>query len=231
MWGKKVLVVGASGDIGQAITRALHEAGGQVLMTGRSLKSLLQIMVPRAGGRLVPLAADLTSAVDIDRLALELRVRQPLNAIVVCAGTYSRSTDPEMLRRQMEVNLIGPYALIRAIMPLLIDSAGDVVFINSSQALRASAEVGQYAATRHALKAIADSLRDEVNEQGVRVASIYLGRTAGERQREIATIEGRPYAPGHLIQPDDVASLVRHILQLPRTAEITDVSMRPRKKA
>ncbi len=130
----------------------------------------------------------------------------------------------------MEVNVLGPYALIRQIIPLLIDSAGDVVFINSSQALRASAEVGQYAATRHALKAIADSLRDEVNEKGVRIASIYLGRTAGERQREIAAMEGRPYVPGRLIQPEDVASLVRHILQLPRTAEITDVSMRPRQK-
>ena len=131
----------------------------------------------------------------------------------------------------MEVNLLGPYALLRGTLPLLIDSAGDVVFINSSHALRASGEAGQYAATKHALKAIADSLRDEVNDQNVRVTSIYLGRTAGERQREIAAMEGQPYVPGCLIQPDDVAGLVRNMLQLPRTAEITDVSMLPRRRA
>lgn len=231
MWGKKVLVVGASGDIGHAIARTLHEAGAQVLMTGRSLKGLLRIKLSGAGPRPVLLAADLTSPADTDRLAMELRVLQPLNAVVLTAGTYARSTSPDMLRRQMEVNLLGPYALLRGTLPLLIDSAGDVVFINSSHALRASGEAGQYAATKHALKAIADSLRDEVNDQNVRVTSIYLGRTAGERQREIAAMEGQPYVPGCLIQPDDVAGLVRNMLQLPRTAEITDVSMLPRRRA
>ena len=81
MWGKKVLVVGASGDIGHAIARTLHEAGAQVLMTGRSLKGLLRIKLSGAGPRPVLLAADLTSPADTDRLAMELRVLQPLNAV------------------------------------------------------------------------------------------------------------------------------------------------------
>jgi NADP-dependent 3-hydroxy acid dehydrogenase YdfG len=108
-----------------------------------------------------------------------------------------------------------------------LHSKGQVIFINSSQALRASATVGQYAATMHATKAIADSLRDEVNSKGVRVTSLYLGRTAGERQQKIFEWEGRPYPPERLIQPVDIARMVVHLLQMPKTAEVTDLIIRP----
>ena len=82
------------------------------------------------------------------------------------------------------------------------------MFLNSTQGLAASRGVGQYAATQHAMRAVADSLREEVNEQGVRVLSLFLGRTAGNLQRAIFAMEGRPYAPERLIQPGDVAEAV-----------------------
>jgi short-subunit dehydrogenase len=59
---------------------------------------------------------------------------------------------------------------------------GQVVFINSTAGLNASAGVGLYSATKHALKALADSLRAEVNSDGVRVLSVYLGRTVTPMQ-------------------------------------------------
>src|SRR4029078_3063794 len=124
-------------------------------------------------------------------------------------------------------NVTGPYALLRTLLPSLVESKGQIVFVNSSQALGAGAEGGQQGATKHALKAMADSLREEVNRHGVRVSSIYLGRTAGNRQREIFAMEGRVYKPERLIQPSDVADIVLHLLQLPRTAEVTDVTIRP----
>jgi len=105
------------------------------------------------------------------------------------------------------------------------------VFINSTQGLRAAAGVGQYAATKHAMKAIADSLRDEVNAAGVRVTSVFLGRTATEMQRAIFALEGRQYQPGRLIQPADVAEIVLSLLLLPRTTEVTDIVLRPMQKA
>ncbi|MDX1632990.1 MAG: short-chain dehydrogenase, partial [Thermoanaerobaculia bacterium] len=72
-----------------------------------------------------------------------------------------------------------------------------------------------------------DSLRDEVNHDGVRVLTIYPGRTASAMQREIHRLEGEPYEPEHLIQPRDVASLVLACVCLPRTAEVTDLTVRP----
>lgn len=231
MWQKRVLIAGASGDIGYAITRALHEVGAQVFMLGRQRDNLARRVLPEIGGKPVLLVADLTSPGGIEQVQAELQRYQPLHAVVLSSGVYSRSTDTATFRMQMEANVIGPYALLRRVVPCLATGEGDVVFINSSQALRASASVAQYAATKHAMKAIADGLREEVNELGIRVTSIYLGRTAGETQREIAVMEERPYRPEALIQPEEVGNLVRYILQSPRTAEITDISMRPTRKA
>jgi NAD(P)-dependent dehydrogenase (short-subunit alcohol dehydrogenase family) len=225
------LVAGASGDIGRAIAFDLLEAGADVVMTGRSLERLRQVRPPTdLADKCHHLAADLTRDEDIERLAASPALRRRLDVLVLSSGAYERSHDRSVFDRQLAANVSGPYALLRRLLPLLIEAKGQVVFINSSQALKASAEVAQYAATKHALKAIADSLRDEVNPDGVRVMSIYLGRTAGERQRAIFASEGRPYAPDRLIEPSEIARLVGFMLRLSRSAEVTDVTLRPMQK-
>jgi NADP-dependent 3-hydroxy acid dehydrogenase YdfG len=225
------LVAGASGDIGRAIAFDLLKVAADVVMLGRSMARLEQ--PPPAGrpGKCHYLAADLTLDEDIVRVAASPSLRGRLDVLVLSSGAYERSHDRAVFDHQLAANVTGPYALLRSLLPLLIQSKGQVVFVNSSQALKASAEVGQYAATKHALKAIADSLRDEVNSDGVRVMSIFLGRTAGERQRAIFASEGRLYQPDRLIDPADIAGLVHAMLQLSRSAEVTDVVLRPMQKA
>lgn len=70
-------------------------------------------------------------------------------------------------------------------------------------------------------------LRAEVNSDGVRVLSVYPGRTAIPMQAAIIASEGRAHLPEKLLQPDDVAATVVSALMLPRTAEVTDVKIRP----
>lgn len=84
----------------------------------------------------------------------------------------------------------------------------------------------QYDSTKHALKAIADSFRAEINPNGVRVLSVYLGRTATKMQERIYQMDGKPYRPELLLQPEHVASVIVNALCLPRTAEVTDISIR-----
>jgi short-subunit dehydrogenase len=146
-------------------------------------------------------------------------------AVIALGPTQQNSVD--MLDQQFGVNVRGPYALTQAFLPMLRSSRGQIVFINSTAGLSAGPNVGQYAATKHALKAITDSLREEVNPDGIRVLSIFNGRTATPMQAAVHVAEGRDYCPEKLIQPDDVASVVVHALSLPKTAEITDVQMRP----
>jgi NADP-dependent 3-hydroxy acid dehydrogenase YdfG len=92
---------------------------------------------------------------------------------------------------------------------------------------RSKPSFSQYDASKHALRALADSLRAEVNESGVRVLSIFLGRTASEMQEQLHDEERRNYRPELLLQPQDVASAIVSALMLPRTAEITDIHVRP----
>ena len=131
---------------------------------------------------------------------------------------------------QYQANVRAPYLLTQALLPMLVLRQGQIVFINSSVIMRPGANVGQFAATQHALKAIADSLREEVNGDGVRVLSVFPGRTATPRQATIHEIEGKAYHPEHLMQPQDVAAVVLNALTLPRSAEVTDIKIRPFKK-
>ena len=227
MQGARVLIAGASGDIGQAIAVELLRAGSSVSMLGRSLERLKSTNLPKSSHKIEYLAADLTDFSAVAQVASDINREGKLDALVLSSGTYARSQDPNDFRRQIDANIIGPYALLQATLPMLIESKGQIVFVNSSQALHGTAGIGQYAATKHALKAIADSTRSEVNEHAVRVMSLYLGRTAGNRQREIFSMEGRDYDPALLIQPSDVAKMILFLLQMPRTVEVTDIMMRP----
>jgi NAD(P)-dependent dehydrogenase (short-subunit alcohol dehydrogenase family) len=229
--GAVALVAGASGDIGRAISFELLGAGAEVLMLGRSVARLCQPPPPENfRERCHFVAGDLTDNDAVVRVGTEIALKDRLDVLILSSGTYERSHEPAVFAAQIAANLVGPYALLQQLLPLLIEARGQVVFVNSSQALRATAGLGQYAATKHAMKAVADSLRDEVNAHGVRVMSLFLGRTASERQRTIFAAEGRPYLPERLIQPADVASLVLSLLQLPRTSEVTDIAMRPMQK-
>jgi NADP-dependent 3-hydroxy acid dehydrogenase YdfG len=230
MQNSVILVTGASGGIGSSISSELLSAGAEIIMLGRDA-ARLKASVPLSGfanGKY--LVADLTNLRDVEKVGSTVSTRGRLDALILSSGVYERSNDPEALYRQVAANVCGPYALIRTLLPVLTRSRGHIVFVNSSQAIKASATVGQYAATMHAMKAIADSLREEVNCDGIRVTSLYLGRTAGERQRKLFEYEGRHYPPDRLIQPTDVAQTVAYLLQMPRTAEVTDLMIRPMQK-
>lgn len=100
-----------------------------------------------------------------------------------------------------------------------------------SKGLQAHAYAGQFAATQQALKAIADSLREEINSEGVRVLSVYPERTATPRMESLFQIEGKEYRPELLLQPEDIAQTVIDALMMSLTAEVTNINIRPRIKS
>ena len=233
--GQTILVTGASGGIGEAIAGALGVKGANVCLTGRNRKRLLEIANRMPAQRAHSYPADLTVAKEVRSVAKKiLGDHQRVDAVVHCAAVIA--LDPIAIAsiknfdRQFQTNVLGPFSLTQLLLPALIASQGQVVFTNSSAGLTARAGVSQYAATKHALKAIADSLREECNSAGVRVCSLFLGATATPMQAAVRTQQKRHYAPDRLMQPEDVAALVTALLALPRTAEVTDVMMRPMKK-
>ena len=103
--------------------------------------------------------------------------------------------------RQWRINLRAPYLLPQALLPQLVARQGQVVLLNSSVWGNARAGSAAYAASKYALKALADALRAEVNPDGLRVLSVYPGRTASPMQAEVHRAEARPYAPRRCCSP------------------------------
>jgi NADP-dependent 3-hydroxy acid dehydrogenase YdfG len=221
------LVTGASSNIGAAISHGLADGGAHVVGSGRSQDKLTRLAAGR-DGQIETVAADITSAAGLDAIQALVLQRGRLDILVLGSGIYERSANPDALMRQFIANVHAPYSLLQAVLPQLAASEGLVIFINSTQGLAASPGVGQFAATQHAMRALADSTRAEMNSQGVRVTTIFLGRTATARQAAVFAMEERAYTPERLIQPRDVAAVVVGLVMLPRTSEVTEIRMRPR---
>ncbi|HLV01653.1 MAG TPA: SDR family NAD(P)-dependent oxidoreductase, partial [Acidobacteriota bacterium] len=221
-----------------SIAVSLAERGAGLCLTGRNQERLNELAdcLKKRNASVWFAAADLIHDEEVRRLAD--RICNELGRLDVLIHSAGAIVNGEMSRAsvddfdyQYRINVRAPFLLTQILLPLLKESRGEVVFINSSAGLRAVPGAGQYAATKHALKAVADAFRAEVNSDGVRVLSIYPGRTATPMQASICEMEGKPYHPELLIQPADVALLVVNALETPRSVEITDLSMRPMVKS
>jgi NADP-dependent 3-hydroxy acid dehydrogenase YdfG len=235
--GQVAVVTGASSGIGKAISLSLAEQGATVCLVARRLKELERVgqSSRETPPELIPYQADLTHNEDLDRLIARLRRDfDHIDILVHSAGVYARGflayapiTD---LETQFRTNVMAPYKVTQALLPMLPPQHGQIVFVNSSAGIEAPENLSQYAASKHALKAIADSLRKEVNQDGIRVLSVFLGRTATPLQAAVHALENKIYRPEDLMQAEDVAAVIINALGLPRTAEITEIRMRSLKR-
>jgi len=234
--GQFAVVTGAGSGIGKSVTRALAAQGATVVLIGRTRAKLdATAALCRNSENCSILPADLSSDQELDKITAELEYRfGELHILVLSAGEMAcghfSSAPVEMFDRLYQTNVRANFRLVQSLLPLLKRShkfPGQIVFVNSSVALSARANVAQYSAAQHALKALADSLRSEVNSDGIRVLSVYPGRVATPRQESLYRNEKIEYRPEILLQSEDVASVVLNALTLPRTAEVTDITIRP----
>lgn len=235
--GSFALVTGATSGIGLAIATALTAQGAKLFVVGRDISRLTQARrIIGDNAAVIPVVCDLESETDIRNIHTEIAGHTTrLDILIHSAGWISlgdiASLSARDLDRHYHINTRAPTLLTAALLPLLKAAHGQIVFINSSIGLRTKEGAGAYAASKHALHAIADTLRAEINTFGVRVTSVYPGNTATPMQTSIQTVTGRAVPDQYLLQPSDVAAVVLHALLLPRTAEVTDIHIRPFRKA
>jgi NADP-dependent 3-hydroxy acid dehydrogenase YdfG len=232
--GRACVVTGGSSGVGRALAIALARAGAEVWALGRD-ESRLGSALPKDARSIVPVIVDLEDEDEIEAAARAiLAQRERVDVLVHSAGAIALGSADKLgaadFDRQYRVNLRAPFVLTQALLPALKRGRGHVLFVNSSAGLRASSENALYAATKHGLKAYADGLRDAVNGDGIRVTTIYLGRTATPMQAFVHEYEGRSFEPDQLMQPEDVVQVILASLQLRETAEVTDVSVRSMRK-
>ncbi len=223
------LVTGAGAGIGAATARVLAERGDRLVLLARSESRAAQLREQYAGARTV--VADLADPLGLSSALAGQGLPDRLDSLVHVAGFVELGPVGEMSaeawRRTMDVNLLAPAELTRLLLPALRAARGQVVFVNSGSGLRANPEWAAYAASKHGLKALADSLRAEEADAGVRVTTVYPGRTATGMQQKVHEHEGRAYDPSAWIAPESVAATVLAALDLPRDAEMSDVTVRP----
>jgi NAD(P)-dependent dehydrogenase (short-subunit alcohol dehydrogenase family) len=236
--GSTALVTGASQGIGRAIALALAREGARVCLVARTRAALYDVRRSIGDRGPVPLVAcaDVTDDAQVEALVADVRREMTgLDVLVHAAGVVAHGRQEALpvaeLDRQYRTNVRAPFLLTQTLLPLLRSAGGQVVFVNSTLGSESRANVGAYAATKHALRALADALRAEVNADGVRVLSVYPGRTATPAQAALYAAAGQAYDPKRLLQPEDVASIVLAAVGLPRTAEVTDVRIRPMLKS
>jgi short-subunit dehydrogenase len=180
--GSTALVTGATGGIGDAIARALHARGVQLLVSGRREAELTQLADELGGSAIV---GDLAVGAEVDRLAaaaLESDVDVLVaNAALPATGLLSELTQAQV-DRMLDVNLRAPIELARVLAPAMVARGrGHLVFVSSLSGKVASPASSLYNATKFGLRGFAFGLREDLRGSGVGVSVVAPGfiREAG----------------------------------------------------
>jgi NADP-dependent 3-hydroxy acid dehydrogenase YdfG len=217
------LITGASGGIGSAIAAALAPTH-TLLLAGRP-SARLDAVAERLGATTFPL--DLT---DYDTIEASCEVVDELDVLVHNAGLSIpgsvAESDIDEWRATFAVNVFGPVALTLALLPALRSARGRVIFINSGAGRKVSSGMASYASSKFALRAFADSLRED--EPALRVTTVYPGRTDTEMQRELVAFEGAQYDPDKYLRPETVAAAVAHAVATPPDGHLHEIVLRQR---
>jgi NAD(P)-dependent dehydrogenase (short-subunit alcohol dehydrogenase family) len=234
---KSVVVTGASSGIGRASALRLARAGWRVYGGVRSAVDADEL---RELG-IAPVELDVTDAAQI--AAVAAAVGPELDGVVDNAGIAIAAplelVPLDELRHQLEVNVVGQVAVLQALLPALRRARGRVVLMGSIGGRSALPFLGPYAASKHALEALADSLRVELRPFGIAVSIVEPGsiatpiwRKGADRAQELSAgfepARAALYAPavarfrevalsrGLGVDPDIVAKAVEHALTASR---------------
>jgi short-subunit dehydrogenase len=223
---KTHLVTGASSGIGAAVADRLHARGDALVLVARSDERAAELVDHYPGAQTV--VVDLADPAAVDRVS---GLPERLDSVLHVAGVVDLEPVADLhldrIRQQLDVNLLAPALLTRACLTAVRRAHGLVMFVNSAAGLSAGASWSSYAASKFGLRALADSLRAEEMDNGVRVTTLFPSRTATPMQEKVHEQEGRTYDSSRWIRPETVAETVLHVLDLSPDATIPEVTVRP----
>ncbi|MFC7825493.1 SDR family oxidoreductase [Streptomyces sp. NPDC057375] len=223
------VITGAGSGIGAAVARRLHERGDEIVLHARDAGRAKELAAALPGAK--TLVGDLADPAKLSWALSHQSLPDRVDSLLHIAGVVDLGPvgdlAPKTWLNQLNVNLVAPAELTRLLLPQLRVAQGHVLFVNSGSGLNAHAGWAAYGASKHGLKALADALRQEEHGNGVRVTSVYPGRTASPMQAKVHQQEGKEYDPAKWIDPESVATTILMALDLPRDAEVNDLTVRP----
>jgi NADP-dependent 3-hydroxy acid dehydrogenase YdfG len=238
--GKIALVTGASSGIGAAAAVALGAAGATVAMVARRADRLdgLVSQIKNAGGNALALPGDVTDEKVAQGAVTEtLRRFGRLDILVNSAGIIDaggvENAVTEQYRRVLDINLMASLYTSRAVIgPMRAQGGGDIINISSTAGRRAAVLFNAYSASKFALTAMTEALRQEVGRHGIRVCIIEPGATATEVSAGVADPKFQKFIHEHVtkegaMEPEDVAAGIVFVVSLPPRANVSQLLIRP----
>ena len=238
--GKVALVTGASSGIGEATAIALAAAGAAVAIGARRRDRLdaLAVKLRDDGARVLQLDLDVTD--EQACTAAVTRTREELggldvlvnNAGVMLLGTIV-GADAEDWRRMIDTNVMGVlYMTAAAIDGMVEQGSGDIVNMSSVAGRQARKGAGVYNASKWAVNAFSESLRQEVTGRGVRVGLVEPGAVATELTDHITQPDAKAasqqmYTSMRSLHAEDIARAVLYLVTQPPHVAVNEVLVRP----
>lgn len=225
------LVTGASRGIGLAVARDL--ARTHTVVAGARTDAALAALRGDVPDH-VPFACDVGDADSVATAVAGLGLDR-LDVLVHSAGiaderrfdTFTRDD----WRRSFEVNVFGVADLTARLLPALRAARGTVVFMNSGSGTFSYPDGAVYSGTKFALRTMADCLREEERDHGVRVVSVHPGFVDTDMARSIRQGSGREGPDASYVQPSTIAAAVRVAVDAPPEAQFETIAIRPTVRA
>jgi len=240
-WRERVaLVTGASSGIGRAIALLLAREGLRVAACARRVERLEELRADAGAGELLPLGVDLRNEAQI--LQMFERIRAEWGGVDVLVNNAGLGHDAplaagstEQWREMLDVNVLALSVCTREAISDMRRRGDDghVIHISSMAAHRVPPGSGMYAATKFAVRALTEALRQELRHEGskIRVSALSPGYVETEFAAHYHKSEAaakKTYGRFQVLQPDDVAQAVRFVLESPPHMQVHDILIRPR---
>jgi 3-oxoacyl-[acyl-carrier protein] reductase len=234
--GKVALVTGASKGIGRACALRLAEAGANIVMGARSidLLEMLRKDIDGLGVKSLAERCDVSRPGDCGKLvekSIERFGRIDIlinNAGIGFSGKIIDS-EPGEVEQMVKVNVLGVYYMTRAVLPSMMDKQhGDIINIGSVAAIKYSPNFAMYSATKFAVRAFSEALRNEVQGHNIRVTLINPGMTKTDFFDSFS--QGGlplPLDKGEIMKPEHIANAIHFALNHPEGLSLNDLTVRP----
>lgn len=231
--GQVAVVTGGGRGIGAAIAASLAQLGMKVVVCGRSMEPLRETARKLAaqGGECLALPCDVGDDDSVAEFAADVRKRfGRVDVLINNAGVGAFSTalhelDLSEWERVIATNLRGPYLMIRAFAPLMIEQkSGHIVNISSLAGKNALPKGAVYAASKWGLNGLTYSVAEELRPHGIRVSVVCPGSV----HTDLSPHTGKD--PAKMLQPEDVAHAVEMLVTQAPQSFVSELLIRPTQK-
>jgi len=234
--GKVALVTGASKGIGRASALRLAEDGANIVIgaTSVDLLEMLRRDIASLGVESLAERCDVTRLPDCEGLVKQSLERfGKIDILINNAGVgFSGKivdSDPKKAEQMVMVNVLGVYYMTRAVLPSMMEQqGGGIINIGSVASLKYSPNFAMYSATKFAVRAFSEALRNEVQDHNIRVTLIHPGMTKIPFFDSF-TQGGSPVPldKGEILKPEDIANTIHFALTRPQGVSLNEVTVRP----